>query len=127
MNITLHYTASGKILFHLPPIVLILLVHCYLFIYFRYLLAHKVCHFAHTLHLLQMLVGMVRMNHLVLNRHIVATKDLNGIATGMVKVVEVVNDSVNAHFVALERTQTRNAFRLGRHGGAVIVGRLALA
>jgi hypothetical protein len=36
------------------------------------------------------------MNHLVLNRHIVSTKDLNGIATGMVKVVEIVNDSVNA-------------------------------
>ena len=94
---------------------------------FWYLLAHIISHFTHTLHLFQVLVGMVRMNHLVLNRHIVATEDLNGIATGMVKVVEVVNDSVNTNFVALEGAQRRNAFGLGRYSGTVIVDRLALA
>jgi len=95
----------------------------------KLVVAHKVCDLAHTLHLFQVLVRMIGMNHFVLNRHIVSTKDLNGVTTGVIKVIEIVNGSVNANFIALERTQTSNALRLCRLGGAVqsIVGSLALA
>ena len=38
------------------------------------------------------------MNHLVLDRHIIATKELNRFTTRMLKLANVVNDAVNANF-----------------------------
>ena len=74
-----------------------------------YSLAGILGYLSHTLHLFQVLGGVVGMNHVVLDRHIVASKDQNGIATGVIKIGNVVNDSVNAHFRRLEAV----------HGGMV--------
>ena len=49
------------------------------------------------------------MNHLVGDSHIIATKDLDRLATGMVKVGQIVNDSINGHLVRLEVLNGDNA------------------
>mmetsp|Transcript_11386 Transcript_11386/g.21000 ORF Transcript_11386/g.21000 Transcript_11386/m.21000 type:complete len:270 (-) Transcript_11386:132-941(-) len=59
-------------------------------------------HLAHHLHLLQMLPGMIRMDHLILHRHIIPTKESDHLSSRMVKVGNVIDDSVNSHFSPLE-------------------------
>lgn len=43
------------------------------------------------------------MNHFVLNSDIVATKEQDLLSTRMIKVGNIINASINAHFRSLER------------------------
>lgn len=52
-------------------------------------------------HLLQVFVGMVRMDHLVLHRDIITTKEFDCIASGMDKIRNVVDDSFDGNFGAI--------------------------
>jgi hypothetical protein len=75
----------------------------------RYLLGVVVRHGSDATHLFQMLFGMIGVNHFVLSCGIIASKDVDGIATGMIKRENVVNDSVNDNltpFQALQRANT---------------------
>lgn len=50
------------------------------------------------LHLLQMLLRMIRMNHLILHGNIIPAKEMNHIPPGMDKVGNVVNVSRDGDF-----------------------------
>jgi hypothetical protein len=52
---------------------------------YRYVLADEIRHLADALHLFQMLLGMVRVNHLVLYSDIVATKHFDRFTPGMIE------------------------------------------
>mmetsp|Transcript_512 Transcript_512/g.849 ORF Transcript_512/g.849 Transcript_512/m.849 type:complete len:235 (-) Transcript_512:116-820(-) len=60
------------------------------------------------LHFLQVLASMVRMDHPVLHSHIISTKELDHLTTGMDKVGNVVDNSVNSNFSSLEALQCPN-------------------
>lgn len=60
---------------------------------------------ADAYHLGQVVVGVVGMDHAVLDRHIVATEDLYGIATGMMKLADIVDDAINTNFGRFQTAQ----------------------
>mmetsp|Transcript_15092 Transcript_15092/g.42571 ORF Transcript_15092/g.42571 Transcript_15092/m.42571 type:complete len:393 (+) Transcript_15092:271-1449(+) len=51
---------------------------------------------------LQMLGRMIRMNHFVLHGHIIPTKHVDGIATRMLKIGQIIYDTINANFIIFE-------------------------
>mmetsp|Transcript_16482 Transcript_16482/g.40255 ORF Transcript_16482/g.40255 Transcript_16482/m.40255 type:complete len:242 (-) Transcript_16482:221-946(-) len=53
---------------------------------------------SNSLHLFQMLACMVRVDHFVLNGNIVSTKHMNGFTSWMIKVLDIVDGSINANF-----------------------------
>mmetsp|Transcript_31142 Transcript_31142/g.40274 ORF Transcript_31142/g.40274 Transcript_31142/m.40274 type:complete len:235 (-) Transcript_31142:87-791(-) len=63
---------------------------------------------SNLLHLLQVLTSMVRMDHPILHSHIITTKELDHLTTGMDKVGNIVNNSVNCNFSALEALHCAN-------------------
>mmetsp|Transcript_5397 Transcript_5397/g.7810 ORF Transcript_5397/g.7810 Transcript_5397/m.7810 type:complete len:235 (+) Transcript_5397:717-1421(+) len=66
---------------------------------------------SNILHLLQVLASMVRMDHLILNSHIIPTKELDHLTTRVDKVGNIVDDSVNCNFSALEALQSANGLQ----------------
>ena len=71
----------------------------------QHVLASEVGHLAHQSHLLQVLRGVVRVDHVVLDRHVISPKQLDLIAAGVIEVGDVVNKSIDAHFGGLKRRQ----------------------
>ena len=64
-----------------------------------------------------MLLGMIGMNHLVLNSHIIPPEELDNIATGMGEGRNVVNDAIDGDFGRFERAGCHYFF-----GGVGCVG-----
>ena len=87
-----------------------------------HLLGRVVGHFSHSLHFGQVLFRMIRVDHFVLDRDIVSTKNIDGFSPWMVKVGQVINYAVNAHFGRLELVHAANAFRGGGLLGLGLVG-----
>jgi hypothetical protein len=89
-----------------------------------YLLRFVVHNLSNHLHLLQMLVCMIGMDHLILHSNIISTKEFDHLTTRMDKVGNVVNNSVDGDFSALEALHCANGLQcwvivdiLGRDGG----------
>lgn len=65
----------------------------------------------HARHSFQMLRRMVRVNHLVLDGAVVSAKELDGFATGVIKVGNVIDGTVNDDLGGAQRLDGRNANR----------------
>ena len=48
---------------------------------------------------------MMRVDHFVLHRNVIATKNMDTVTTGMVKTCKIINDAVNAHLIWFEFIQ----------------------
>mmetsp|Transcript_131557 Transcript_131557/g.196056 ORF Transcript_131557/g.196056 Transcript_131557/m.196056 type:complete len:210 (+) Transcript_131557:835-1464(+) len=92
----------------------------------KFVLSIVVGNFPNTLHFLQVLGGVVRVDHLVLNCDIVSSKDKYRLAAGMVKILNIVNDSVNCYLISSKGFQSPNFVRRLRRGIIVGVRLLAL-
>ena len=77
--------------------------------YISYLLAAPVGNLSNPLHLLQMLLGVVGMDHLVLNSDVVSSEQHNLLTSRVIKVRDVVNHTINDNFVAAEVLDVGNA------------------
>lgn len=66
------------------------------------LLGHIIYNLPHGLHLLQMLTSMVWMDHFILHGNIIPTEELHDLSTGMDKVGNIINDSIDCHLISLE-------------------------
>jgi hypothetical protein len=71
--------------------------------YTWYSLATVIRNGSHKGHLFQMFRGVVGMNHLVLDGTVIATKDVDRFATGMIKVGNVVNPPVDYNLIGCQR------------------------
>jgi hypothetical protein len=65
-------------------------------------------HRSDTRHLFQMLGGMIGMNHRVLNSDIISTKEKDGFTSWVVKVLDVINHSINSNFSSSQTFQGCN-------------------
>ena len=65
----------------------------------RHLLRLVIHNLTDHLHLLQVLLGMIRMNHFVLHRYIIPSKNLDGVSSWMLKPIQCINDSINSYFI----------------------------
>jgi hypothetical protein len=79
-----------------------------------YLLAVIIRNRSYSMHFLQMLGRMIRVDHFILCRGIVASKNKDRFSAWMVKRREIVNDSVNGDFIGLQRFESGNLFRFRR-------------
>jgi hypothetical protein len=61
-----------------------------------------IIHLPNQLHLLQMLLRMIRMNHLILHSDIISPEELNDVPAGMDKVGNVVNVARDGDFGGFE-------------------------
>ena len=73
-------------------------------------LAKEIWNNSYSLHLLQMLGCMIRMDHFVRYSRIIAAKDANGFTTRVIKGRNVVNDSFNHNFVGSQGFQGSHRF-----------------
>ena len=64
-----------------------------------YLLSRKVRNLSNPPHFFQVLAGVVRVDHFVGRSDIIAAKNLNAVASWMVEIGNVVDNSINANFV----------------------------
>mmetsp|Transcript_30461 Transcript_30461/g.65366 ORF Transcript_30461/g.65366 Transcript_30461/m.65366 type:complete len:252 (+) Transcript_30461:1444-2199(+) len=62
-----------------------------------------------VLHLFQVLAGVVRVDHLVLNRTVVSSEHLNRFTTGVVEVLDVVDGAIDNNLSFSEGLQRGNA------------------
>ena len=75
--------------------------------------------FANSLHLLQMLTGVIRMDHFVLHSDIIAAKEFDHLSARVDEVGDVVNDTVDGELGSAETLD--GAERRMRRRGIIIV------
>jgi len=67
--------------------------------------------FADALHLIEVLGGVVRVDHLVLDGYVIAAEDLDRISAGVIEIGNVVNRSLDADLGRLQVQYAAKAFR----------------
>ena len=92
----------------------------------HYLLGDIVRNCSNTLHLFKMLGCVIGVDHFVLDSDIVATKDQDGFATGMVKVGNIINDAINGNFGSRQTLERADSL-LGGSRIDLVVCQLRLA
>jgi hypothetical protein len=84
----------------------------------KYLLARPVRDGSNTLHLLQVLGSVVGVNHCVLNGNIVSSKEQDRLATRVIKVLNVVDDSFNDDLGSTQALDGSDSLLFGSIGGS---------
>mmetsp|Transcript_25821 Transcript_25821/g.60796 ORF Transcript_25821/g.60796 Transcript_25821/m.60796 type:complete len:261 (-) Transcript_25821:125-907(-) len=62
-----------------------------------------------SLHLLEVLIGVVRVDHFVLNGNIVSSEQLDRLAAGMIEILDVVDGTIDNNLGFSQSLQSRNA------------------